>query len=312
MLTGRQCDGNCPCKRCKDDGAICTSGTRKVEYKDVPKGYSRLPLLSDSLRQLFVLLRKCRFTRYAEVLENTQLALVSAVRRLYTMIQRSEPWEFGEPEHNDLGQPVVHDILQRLGCTGPKGEDMVRNFNVPEDEASMVMLSRELEEEQHVRSQRQHPSSRLSTQCPDNGGNLSDSVSFDPPDASQNGLFDYLSLDLDDEALSNTGGLCNDQNPWPASAYTESMMSSNSSPMADPSNVYTMKDAALNSWPPSPAAVTPPHGLHLSSDYLQGWMQGLHMLNELLMARGQLKQTSDALSVTDLSFLGFRNPLSPL
>jgi len=89
-------------------------------------------------------------------------------------------------------------------------------------------------------------------------------------------------------------------------------MSSNGSPIADPRNVYTIKDAALNSWPPSPAAVTPPHGLYLSGDYLQGWMQGLHMLNELLMARGQLKQTSDAFSVTDLSFLGFRNPLSPL
>jgi hypothetical protein len=35
-----QCDGEFPCKRCKDDGLVCTAGTRKkMEYKQVPKGY---------------------------------------------------------------------------------------------------------------------------------------------------------------------------------------------------------------------------------------------------------------------------------
>lgn len=34
-----QCDGEFPCKRCKDDGLVCTAGTRKkTEYKQLPKG----------------------------------------------------------------------------------------------------------------------------------------------------------------------------------------------------------------------------------------------------------------------------------
>ena len=39
LLTGGQCDGEFPCKRCKDDGLVCTAGTRKkMEYKQLPRG----------------------------------------------------------------------------------------------------------------------------------------------------------------------------------------------------------------------------------------------------------------------------------
>lgn len=35
-----QCDGEFPCKRCKDDGLVCTAGVRKkMEYKQLPRGY---------------------------------------------------------------------------------------------------------------------------------------------------------------------------------------------------------------------------------------------------------------------------------
>lgn len=34
-----QCDGESPCKRCKDDGLVCTAGSRKkTEYKQLPRG----------------------------------------------------------------------------------------------------------------------------------------------------------------------------------------------------------------------------------------------------------------------------------
>src|SRR3569833_3277831 len=46
-LTLAQCDDEFPCKRCRDDGLVCTAGTRKkMEYKQLPKGYvtaCRLP-----------------------------------------------------------------------------------------------------------------------------------------------------------------------------------------------------------------------------------------------------------------------------
>ena len=41
----QQCDGEFPCKRCKDDGLVCTAGTRKkTEYKQLPRGYASLLL----------------------------------------------------------------------------------------------------------------------------------------------------------------------------------------------------------------------------------------------------------------------------
>ncbi|CAL3967903.1 unnamed protein product [Diplocarpon coronariae] len=87
-----KCDGESPCKRCKDDGLVCTAGSRKkTEFKQLPRGY-------------------------AEVLENTQYALIATVQKLYTMVRNGEPWELGEPELNERGQPVIHDIASRLGC----------------------------------------------------------------------------------------------------------------------------------------------------------------------------------------------------
>jgi hypothetical protein len=56
---------------------------------------------------------------YAEVLENTQYALIATVQKLYTMIRNNESWELGEPEMNDRGQPVIHDIASKLGCIRP-------------------------------------------------------------------------------------------------------------------------------------------------------------------------------------------------
>jgi hypothetical protein len=40
-----QCDGESPCKRCKDDGLVCTAGSRKkTEFKQLPRGYVLLRL----------------------------------------------------------------------------------------------------------------------------------------------------------------------------------------------------------------------------------------------------------------------------
>ncbi|RDW77116.1 hypothetical protein BP6252_05169 [Coleophoma cylindrospora] len=90
-----KCDGESPCKRCKDDGLVCTAGSRKkTEFKQLPRGY-------------------------AEVLENTQYALIATVQKLYTMIRNGESWELGEPEMNERGQPVIHDIASKLGCIRP-------------------------------------------------------------------------------------------------------------------------------------------------------------------------------------------------
>lgn len=39
VLMDAQCDGESPCKRCKDDGLVCTAGSRKkTEFKQLPRG----------------------------------------------------------------------------------------------------------------------------------------------------------------------------------------------------------------------------------------------------------------------------------
>ncbi|EAQ89776.1 hypothetical protein CHGG_06395 [Chaetomium globosum CBS 148.51] len=118
-----KCDGEFPCKRCKDDGLICTAGTRKkTEYKQLPPGY-------------------------AEVLENTQFVLIATVQKLYSMVRNGEPWELGEPELNDRGQPVIHNVAAKLGCLRPNTDlDLPIHSIFPEDEAGMTELARQLQD----------------------------------------------------------------------------------------------------------------------------------------------------------------------
>ncbi|KAL1836181.1 hypothetical protein VTJ49DRAFT_5471 [Mycothermus thermophilus] len=118
-----KCDGEFPCKRCKDDGLICTAGTRKkTEYKQLPPGY-------------------------AEVLENTQFVLVATVQKLYAMVRNGDTWDLGEPELNDRGQPVVHNVAAKLGCLRPNNDlDLPVHSIFPEDEAGMAELARQLRE----------------------------------------------------------------------------------------------------------------------------------------------------------------------
>lgn len=120
-----KCDGEFPCKRCKDDGLVCTAGTRKkTEYKQLPKGY-------------------------AEVLENTQFALIATVHKLYNMVRNQQTWDLGEPELNDRGQPVIHNIASKLGCIRPNSDmDLPVHSIFPEDEAGLQELARQLEEQQ--------------------------------------------------------------------------------------------------------------------------------------------------------------------
>ncbi|CAK7222000.1 Fluconazole resistance protein 1 [Sporothrix curviconia] len=128
-----KCDGEFPCKRCKDDGLVCTAGTRKkTEYKQLPKGY-------------------------AEVLENTQFALVATVHKLYAMVRAAHAWDLGEPELNERGQPVIHSIASKLGCIRPNNDpDLPMGSSVfPENEQDLVELASQLDDHQKKRDAEQ-------------------------------------------------------------------------------------------------------------------------------------------------------------
>ncbi|CAK7218964.1 Fluconazole resistance protein 1 [Sporothrix bragantina] len=128
-----KCDGEFPCKRCKDDGLVCTAGTRKkTEYKQLPKGY-------------------------AEVLENTQFALVATVHKLYAMVRSAQAWDLGEPELNERGQPVIHSIASKLGCIRPNNDpDLPMGSSVfPENEQDLANLASQLADNQKKREAEQ-------------------------------------------------------------------------------------------------------------------------------------------------------------
>lgn len=56
-----QCDGEFPCKRCKDDGLVCTAGTRKkTEYKQLPRGYVNVTEQAVFLKTLINMFKQVR------------------------------------------------------------------------------------------------------------------------------------------------------------------------------------------------------------------------------------------------------------
>ena len=64
------------------------------------------------------------------------------------MVRNNQSWDLGEPELNDRGQPVIHNIAQKLGCIRPNSDiDLPVHSVFPEDEAGMAELARQLEEQ---------------------------------------------------------------------------------------------------------------------------------------------------------------------
>ncbi|KAJ5813394.1 Zn(II)2Cys6 transcription factor [Penicillium pulvis] len=86
-----KCDGSTPCQKCRAENATCMFGDRKRQREKVyPKGYTTF-------------------------LEEQQGWLIHGLRELYRHVQAGDGWP-GEPLSCEAdGQPLVHDILSRLG-----------------------------------------------------------------------------------------------------------------------------------------------------------------------------------------------------
>src|SRR5271167_2077909 len=57
------------------------------------------------------------------------------------MVRNGESWDLGEPELNDRGLPVIHNIAEKLGCIRPS-PDMPQSF--PEDADEFAELQAQL------------------------------------------------------------------------------------------------------------------------------------------------------------------------
>jgi hypothetical protein len=72
------------------------------------------------------------------------------------MVRNGQSWDLGEPELNDRGQPIIHNIATKLGCIRPNADaDLPPHSVFPEDEAGLATLAAELEVQQKDRDSRE-------------------------------------------------------------------------------------------------------------------------------------------------------------
>ncbi|KAL8759338.1 MAG: hypothetical protein Q9184_003652 [Pyrenodesmia sp. 2 TL-2023] len=86
-----KCDGHSPCSRCRSDDAICAY----VKHQQFDK----------------IVYRK----GYVQMLERQQAQLIAGVQKFHSIAQKGESLATEPLESNGRGQPLVHQILQRLG-----------------------------------------------------------------------------------------------------------------------------------------------------------------------------------------------------
>lgn len=80
------------------------------------------------------------------------------------MVRSGQQWDLGEPEVNDRGQPVIHNIATLLGCIRPNADaDLPPHSVFPEDEGGLSKLAAELEVHQRESQQAEHKSETEST-----------------------------------------------------------------------------------------------------------------------------------------------------
>lgn len=66
------------------------------------------------------------------------------------MVRNSRPWDLGEPGLNGRGQPLVHNIAQKLGCVRPNSLiDLPGHSVFPGNMVDMNELARQLKQQPH-------------------------------------------------------------------------------------------------------------------------------------------------------------------
>jgi hypothetical protein len=107
------------------------------------------------------------------------------------MVRNGQQWELGEPELNDRGQPVIHNIASKLGCIRPNSDiDLPVHSIFPEDEAGLVELARQLEEQQNEQDLMKGPEMKGDSESLSNRTDRASSSDLDHSDFEQD-LRDY-------------------------------------------------------------------------------------------------------------------------
>jgi hypothetical protein len=229
--------------------------------------------------------------RYAEVLENTQFALIATVHKLYSMVRNQQTWDLGEPQLNDRGQPVIHNIAQRLGCIRPNSDvDLPVHSVFPEDEAGMAELARQLEEQQQQQDLGPHHDSPIQSRPVDL--ELSSSSSgYNRNDRASSSEFDHSDLELDyrKQAFGSNNTASSTVTLSPQSFTTSGDFEFSSAPSSATDLDTTMMFPALSpqqaSFPQwtGPQGGANPNDLALHFMQQAGSLQSIDMLSQGLM-----------------------------
>ncbi|KAF5552824.1 zinc cluster transcription factor [Fusarium napiforme] len=122
-------------------------------------------VLSAPLKEQCGALGDCR----QGVVRETHSALKATIQCLYLMLRNGDSWDFDEPERDDSGEFIVHDIVHKLGFTLPSPEaESPTSPTVLESEASpeeSASQHRKEIEEQIPKKEAVSPDTGLFTPC---------------------------------------------------------------------------------------------------------------------------------------------------
>lgn len=224
-----------------------------MEYKQLPRGY-------------------------AEVLENTQLTLIATVHKLYSMVRNSQTWDLGEPDLNDRGQPVIHNIAQKLGCIRPNSDiDLPVHSVFPEDEAGMTELARQLEDQQaHDHDGTSQPK--------DN-----ESSSYPRTERASSSELDHSDVDVDFDYRKMAFGNNNAMTLSPSSFASSADLDFGASTDMDQNAMFSTQSSSslpnLNNWSVPKMQQQPQQQSQLSMQFLpqSNGLQGLDLMGSGMM-----------------------------
>jgi hypothetical protein len=96
-------------------------------------------------------------------LENTHFSLVATIEKLYSMLRNGERWLLDEPQKNEHGAPIIHDIANLLRCLGETQENFLATPHLQEKGRKMLLPKQELmERPQYLSfSSNQYPAAHL-------------------------------------------------------------------------------------------------------------------------------------------------------
>lgn len=184
------------------------------------------------------------------------------------MVRNGQTWDLGEPDVNDRGQPVIHDIAQKLGCIRPNSDiDLPVHSVFPEDEAGMAELARQLEEQQHHDSEAQHKDTKET-----------DSPMYNRTDRASSSELDHSDIELDYRRAAFGSHNPMTMSPQSYAGSADFEFSRSAPPEVDTTALFATQSPSLSTFPDwTIKAAVPPE---MTMQYFQqtGMFQGMSMM----------------------------------